>query len=205
MRRGSLFLAALYHDIAKPKMRIVENGRIRFLGHDQEGAEIAARRARAMALSNEEVQQIEGIVREHMRILYHTNRLIEGGHAPTRRAIYRFFRDTGEDGVGVCLLALADMRATFEHTIRQEDWGACLEVVRLLLENWYERHQETVKPQVMVDGNDLMRELDIKAGPRLGELLEMIREAQAAGEVNTRDQALALARKNLEPGKPGQK
>jgi len=198
-RRSLLFLASLYHDIAKPQSKQMdEEGQYHFWGHDQQGAEKLAARARALALGNEEIQWLETIVRNHMRILFHTNRLVREGKPPSRRAIYRFFRDTGPAGVEVCLLSLADLRATYEQTLPQETWAAALEVVRALLEAWYEKKEEQVTPQPLVDGNDLMREFFLLPGRKIGELLEAIREAQAVGEVSTKEQALGMARKRLE-------
>jgi len=49
-----------------------------------------------------------------------------------------------------------------------------------------------------LNGNDLMQELDLQPGALIGLLLEAIREAQALGEVSTREQAMELARKHLE-------
>jgi tRNA nucleotidyltransferase (CCA-adding enzyme) len=132
-----------------------------------------------------------------MRILFQANRLIKDKKEPSRRAIYRFFRDTGPAGVEVCLLALADFRATYEQSLLQDSWAAILDVVRQMLEGWFEKPAETVAPPQIIDGNDLMRELDLKPGKQIGELLEAIREAQAMGEVSTREQALELARKKL--------
>ena len=196
--RGLLFLAALYHDAAKPKTRQTdEEGQLRFWDHDQQGAEMAGARARTLALSNDEIQRLETIVRNHMRILFHINRLVKDGKPPSRRAVYRFFRDTGVSGVDVCLLALADMRATYEQSLPQEAWAACLDVVRTLLENWFEKPGESVAPPPLVDGDDLMRELNLQPGKKIGELLEAIREAQAMGEVSTREAALELARSKL--------
>ena len=195
-RRSLLFLAALYHDIAKPQAKKMdEAGQYHFWGHDQQGAEMLAGRARALALGNEEIQWLETIVRNHMRIHFHTNRLVREGKPPSRRAIYRFFRETGPAGVEVCLLTLADLRATYEQTLPQDTWAAALEVVRMMLEAWYEKKEEQVTPQPLVDGNDLMRELSLSPGKKIGELLEAIREAQAMGEVSTREQALELAQK----------
>jgi hypothetical protein len=45
-----------------------------------------------------------------------------------------------------------------------------------------------------VRGNDLVAELAVPPGPRIGELLDQLAEAQYAGEVKTREQALAYAR-----------
>jgi hypothetical protein len=197
--RGVLFLSALYHDVAKPACReIDENGQYRFWGHDALGAEMASARARSLVLSNEEIQRLEIIIRNHMRVLFHVNRLLEDGKAPSRRAIYRFFRDTGAAGVDVCLLALADLRASYEQTLPQETWAAALKVVRDFLENWYEKPAETITPPPLVDGNVLMSELGLEPGKQIGVLLDAIREAQAVGEVTTREQALGLARKLME-------
>jgi putative nucleotidyltransferase with HDIG domain len=194
--RSLLFLAALYHDIAKPASKeIDENGQARFWGHDVQGAEIASARARSLVLSNEETQRLETIIRNHMRVLFHVNRLLDDQKKPSRRAVYRFFRDTGPAGVDVCLLALADLRASYEQTLPQETWAAALEIVREFLENWFEKPAETISPPHLVDGSDLMRELALPSGKQIGVLLDAIREAQAVGEVSTRDEALILARK----------
>lgn len=193
-----LFLAALYHDVAKPQTKKMdEEGQLRFWDHDQQGAEIAAARARTLAMSNDEATRLETVIRNHMRILFHTNRLVREGKTPSRRAVYRFFRDTGPAGVDVCLLTLADLRATYEQTLPQETWAAALEVVRLMLENWYEKPAESISPTALVSGDDLMHEYDLQPGKKIGELLEAIREAQAMGEVSTREQALDLARQQL--------
>jgi tRNA nucleotidyltransferase/poly(A) polymerase len=198
-RRSLLFLAALYHDVAKPQAKKMdEAGQYHFWGHDKEGADTLAGRARALALGNDEIQWLEIVVRNHMRIHFHTNRLVREGKPPSRRAIYRFFRETGSAGVEVCLLTLADLRATYEQTLPQETWAAALEVVRMLLEAWYEKKEEQVTPPPLLDGNDLMRELSLSPGKKIGELLEAVREAQAVGEVSTKEQALELARRRLE-------
>jgi hypothetical protein len=111
----------------------------------------------------------------------------------SRRAIYRFFRDTGEAGVDVCLLSLADVLATYAATLPQERLEAQLEVLRALLEGYWEQYEETVSPPALLDGKDLIKEFNLKAGPLIGDLLEAIREAQAGGAVQTRGDALKLA------------
>lgn len=194
--RGLLFFAALYHDIAKPVVsQKSEQGRIRFWDHEYQGAYLASERASNLALSNEEITHLDMVIRSHMRILHHTNRLLTEGKMPTRRAIYRFFKDTGSAGVDVCLLALADTRGIYEHTLSQETWDASLTVIRLLLENWFEKPAESICPPSLVNGDDLKSELDLDAGPIIGHLLSVIREAQAMGEVSTKEEALEFARK----------
>jgi tRNA nucleotidyltransferase/poly(A) polymerase len=198
-QRSLLLLAALFHDIAKPLTKITDDkGELRFWDHDQEGAEIIVSRGRALMLSNDETSRLETIVQNHMRILFHINRLVGEGKPPSRRAIYRFFRDTGPAGVDICLLALADLHATYEQTLPQDVWRAALDVVRTMLENWYEKPSESIDPPSLVNGDDLMQELNLEPGKLIGDILETLREAQAMGKVSSRDQALQIAREKVE-------
>jgi tRNA nucleotidyltransferase/poly(A) polymerase len=196
--RAALFFAALYHDVQKPATKSVEtSGRIRFFDHDVKGAEVAGERARAFNLSNDEVERITKIIEHHMRFHFFTSRL-EGDHKePSRKAIYRFFRDAGEAGVDLVLLGLADLRGTQGATLTQETWTAALDVARILLENYWERPQETVAPPRLLNGNELMSELSLQPGRIVGQLLEAIREGQATGKVENREQALEFARAYL--------
>ena len=120
--------------------------------------------------------------------------LANAGVMPSRKAIYRFFRDTGEAGVGVCLLSLADVWGTYAAALPQSIWQNQLDVVRSLLSAWWENPHESVSPPVLINGKELMAELGITPGPVVGRLLEEIREAQAMGLVENSSQALELAR-----------
>ncbi len=190
-RRGLLFLAAFYHDAGKPKAyHQDENGRIRFLRHEEIGARLVVRRGRALPLSNEEVDYLVRIVRHHMR----PHHMLQSGRKPSRRTIYRFFRDCRSTGVDICLLSLADSLATYQDTLPVELWDRQLDVTRLLLRAYWEQNDELVSPPPLINGYDLISELSLAPGPQIGRVLEVIREAQAIGRVNSREQALALAR-----------
>jgi tRNA nucleotidyltransferase/poly(A) polymerase len=191
--RALLFFAALYHDVSKPDTKSVdETGRVRFFGHDEMGARVAAERARAFNLSNAEVEWVQTMVGLHMRFHFHTSRMEGEKRGPSRRAIYRFFRDAGECGVDLILLGLADLRGTRGQTLSQDTWTAALDVARIFLENYWEKPEEAVAPPRLVDGRDVMNEYKLEEGPVVGQVLEAIREAQATGKVSTRQQALAF-------------
>ncbi len=196
--RAALFFAALYHDVQKPVTKSVdEAGRIHFFDHDVRGAQVAAQRGRAFNLSNDELERIQTIVRHHMRFHFFTSRLEGEKQEPSRRAIYRFFRDTGEAGVDLVLLGLADLRGTQGATLTQDTWAAALDVARILLENYWEKPQEAVAPPRLLDGNELMSELGLEPGRIVGQLLEAIREGQATGKIENRAQAFEFAREQL--------
>ncbi|HMZ08927.1 MAG TPA: hypothetical protein PK078_15030, partial [Anaerolineales bacterium] len=95
------------------------------------------------------------------------------------------------------LLALADVRGTRASDLTIEVWNSYLDIARILLENYWERPEEVIMPPRLLDGNDLMKELSLSPGPQIGELLEAIRENQAAGKIETKEQALAFAREEL--------
>jgi tRNA nucleotidyltransferase/poly(A) polymerase len=188
--RSLLFFAALYHDAAKPTTRMVEeSGRVRFFEHEVVGMRMAARRAHELALSQMEIARLEDVIHNHMRI----HLLVQSMESPSRRAIYRFFRAAGPAGVDLCLLALADTLATYRHTLSQQHWMKEIEFTRILLEAWWDKPAEVVRPPRLVSGNDLMEAFHLGPGPLVGELLEAIQEAQACGEISTREEALHLA------------
>ena len=196
--RSLLFLAVLYHDIGKPScgQHEEESGRIRFLKHEHEGAEVIADRARQLRLSNAEIDWLKTVVKEHMRPTW----LAREERELSKRAIYRFFRDAGEAGVGVVLLSLADLLGTYEHTLPQERWERQIKVARALLAAWWERREERVDPPALISGHDLIRKFDLQPSPLIGELLEAVREAQADDRVRTRQDALAFVEAYLQEG-----
>lgn len=199
---GLLFLAALYHDVGKPETRTVApDGRIRFLEHPAHGAKTVSFRARALALSAAEITRLETIVGQHMRVHFLSDARYHsagGDEQPSRRAIYRFFRDSGEAGVDICLLSLADLRGTYGVTLPQDIWESELRAVRALLEAYWDKSEEVVSPPRYLNGNDLMKEFHLKPGEALGRLLNDIREAQGAGEIHDREEAIRFARQWLQ-------
>ncbi len=192
--RALLFFAALYHDIGKPEtLTVEESGRTRFFGHDEASTRHAMSRAHTLAFSQAEIQRMAVIVREHMRVHHLSN----DPHLPSRRAIYRFFKATGQAGVDVCLLSLADTLATWNVTLPQEKWQREIEICRMLLDAWWEHRDEMVSPARLLTGTDLMKLFDLQPSPLVGALLDELAEAQACGEVTDREQAEDFARKWL--------
>ncbi|MDY6878532.1 MAG: HD domain-containing protein [Chloroflexota bacterium] len=188
-RALSLKLAALLHDVGKPETWSQgEDGRIHFYDHEPVGARMVAARLRALHFSHDEVVRVRAMVGGHLRPAH----LARAGRV-TRRAIYRYFRATGDAGVEVVLLSLADHLATWGPHLHESRWARRLEVAETLLTHYFERCEETVTPPPLVTGHDLMAELGLAEGPEIGRLLETLREAQAAGEIKTREAALALA------------
>jgi poly(A) polymerase len=188
--RALLLFASIYHDSGKPLTQKIEaDGKIRFLNHENVGAQAANQRARYLHLSNPEIDRVTTIVQQHMRPIL----LAQSNSLPTQRAIYRYYRSCRDAGVDICLLSLADTLATYGFELQPEAWTRQLDTVRILLEAWWEHPKERVSPPILVTGHDLMDQFALEPGPEIGRLLELIRESQASGELSTRKEAMEFA------------
>lgn len=206
-RRMLLLLAALLHDVGKP-LTVTEEVKpgqahpvLHFYAHESVGARRAAEWMRDLRFSRAETESVATMVQGHLW----PSQIADAPGGVTGRAAYRFFRATGDAGVEVILLALADHLAIWGPNLQPERWARRRAAARALLEYFFtnvpegglylHRSRGAVAPPPLVNGRDLMTELGLPEGPEVGRLLEAIREAQAAGEVTTREAALALARR----------
>jgi len=192
-RRVLTKLAAILHDIAKPitKARNSE-GRIRFIGHPREGEPMAAAALKRLRFSTREIKMVSSMVKNHLRPV----QMSRGDEMPSERAIYRYFRDSEDAGIETLYLSLGDHLATRGHELEPKDWQRHVKLVDCILKQ-KETQQKRVKPPGLLDGNDIISVFSLKPGPIIKELLEAIHEAQASGEISTREEALTLITKLL--------
>ena len=192
-RKAMVKLGALYHDVGKPATRRVKaDGEIWFLGHEQFGATLADTMTQRLRLSNREAEMIRHLVLFHLR----------PGHLSrepqlTRRAVFRFYRDLGDDGPACVVMWWADRMATRGPASRLDQLNLQRARFEELLGAYFLQAEEVVRPPRLIDGNHLMRALGLKPGPAVGELLRAIEEAQAEGRLHDKEEALALAREML--------
>jgi poly(A) polymerase/tRNA nucleotidyltransferase (CCA-adding enzyme) len=177
----------------------VQRGREAVLGQPVLGALMAATVMRRLCFSGAETVRVRLTVQHHLRP---GDLARETDGEPSRRAMYRFFRDAEPSAVDAILLSLADHLASSGPALDRERWSRHLALGAALLRAAYERREEVVEPPPVIDGHDLMSSLGLEPGPEVGGLLDNIREAQAAGEVRTRKDALRLARRLLARGGP---
>jgi putative nucleotidyltransferase with HDIG domain len=188
-RAGALRWGALLHDAAKPATRAVRpDGRVTFVGHDVRGGELASGLLRRLRASERLRGHVAALVRNHLRLGF----LVHEPQPLDRRVTYAYLRASEPVQVDVTLLSVADRLATrgdrSEEAIDAHVAVACAMLVDAL------RWRAEGAPRALWRGDELAAELGIAPGPRLGELLEAMREAQYARVVSTRSQALAYAR-----------
>ncbi len=187
--------ALLLHDIGKPESRRADpDGRVRFLGHAERSACMAAAVSERLRLSRREAQQAEAIIRLHIRPLD-----LFSAHsrlALSPQAIHRFFNNGDPWSVDILLHALADRRGKRETPTAGDH--AFRDFVTELITYYYETYCPALDAAPLLRGHDLIREFDLEPGPVVGKLLALIEEERLAGHLDSPEAALEFARRQLE-------
>ena len=147
-----------------------------------------------LALSNREGLFLYRIIENRNRVhdLAYADAPLDG------KMIYRFFRDTGDSGVGLCLCSLAE-------TITRTSSGSPMDrleqevvICQQLIQHYFVENNKVIDPPALISGDDLITIFSLTPGPLFTSLLEMVREEQAAGNIVNRDQALLLIKEWLD-------
>jgi tRNA nucleotidyltransferase (CCA-adding enzyme) len=184
-----LRIAALLHDVGKPRTRAWSDDKkdYTFYQHERVGAEIAEPICARLRFSNEERARIVTLVRHH---LFHYDD--DWNDSTVRRWIRRVGLERVED---LYLLNEADIRG--KGRTAPEDFDALarlkVHVAKVIAEN-----AALSTRDLKINGRDLMQELDLKPGPIIGELLDLLLEDVTNDPaLNERDALLARAREHL--------
>ena len=177
-----LALSVLLHDIGKPVTYSFDevDQRIRFNGHDQVGADIAAEIMTRFRFSNEEIDTVVEAIRNHM-----------------------VFKDTPNMRPARLRRFMGRQNFPLELELHRVDCLGShgdLQTYDLLVNKQKEFENEPIIPPPLVTGRDLIA-LGLKPGPRFGEILEAVQTAQLDGEIKDRAGALRLLQ-TLEPSIP---
>ena len=191
-----LAFAALYHDTGKPSEKINDsNGRNKFPEHAAFGKKLISKRAKMLALSQHEVKYLETVVGNHMRF----HGLPAEDKKNFRVNIFHFFNDCKLSSIDICLLALADSRATYGTGLEQDHWIKKLTLCQTVFDEIWISPSGLYNPPDLITGSDLKNHFSLESGPLIGQILAQIKVAQAAGEINTRENALKLVEQLINP------
>ena len=158
-----------------------------FIGHDEAGAGLARAALTRLRASERLRAHVAALARHHLRLGF-----LVRERPLSRRTVYRYLRACEPVAADVTVLSVADRLATRGRGAERAI-PAHLELARELLGEAL-RWREDGPPVPLLRGDELARELGLAPGPLLGELLEGLREAQFAGEVTERGEAIAYAR-----------
>jgi len=176
--RVLLFISLIFHDIAKPLTRKIENGKTKFHGHDKIGANIAYNWAKRMRFSERFAKRLKEMVFWHMY-----PHLLGKEEELTKRALFRYLRKTEEIWFLLFVQAYADFRATPP--------GKNPSYLKNLLRKIYDFkiEIEREKPKPLINGYDLIA-LGLKPGPIFKKILTEIEELKAEDVLKTKEEAL---------------
>ena len=174
----TLALGMLLHDVGKPLTYSVRD-RIRFDRHAEVGADLAARICRRLRVSNQQLQTVVELVRQHLRFM-HVQQMRES-------KLKRFLRqESFDEHLELhrvdCLASHGDLTA----------YDFCRQKLDELSE-------EEIKPPPLLTGHDLIG-LGLEPGPRFGEILSAVEDRQLESEFKSREEALKWVRRELNLG-----
>ena len=177
--------ATLIHDIGKPQTyRKLENGTITFYNHEMVSTRIAENLADRLRFSKKEKEKLITLVRWHQFTV---------DERQTDSAIRRFLRNVGLENVDNMLaLRVADRLGG---GARETSWR---------LEEFKTRLVEVQKEpfsikDLKINGNDVMKELNLKPGPKVGEILEKIFKEVEEKNIENEKESLLKKLKTFSP------
>jgi len=186
-RSTLLLLAGLCHDLGKPATQsFARDGRIRFPGHDRLGADMARAIGPRIGLDPQSTDDLARLVECHLEAV----RIPSEDALPSR--IHRLCARVGERLPELALLSLADVEAARGPA----QSGARLEeherFVDFLLAQYFE-DGFLIRPVLPATADDLAEELGVTGRGEQARLLEPLMDAFVDGEVESREECLALA------------
>ena len=176
-------LAALFHDVAKPKTRSIGPNGVSFHHHEVVGARMTRERMRALRFSNELVQDVSQLVYLHLRM--HTYQM-----GWTDSAVRRFVRDAGH--LLDELLALTRADCTTRNKRKAEALARRIDELEARIEELREQEElSAIRPDL--DGRAVMEHLGVPPGPVIGRALAHLLELRLEhGPMDTEDAYRAL-------------
>ena len=172
--------AALFHDIGKPHTKSYKNGKIHFYNHEELGKGITETVLKRMKFSNEDIKQISCAVKQHMRFKSSKNA------CPSNKALRKFMADVDLKDLAIVLDVInADNKSHAEPYCYPQQ-------VTLIIDKLNEMYVKNQEPKCVppIDGNDIMKHFSLKPSPKIGELLDKVKDLCAEDPYITKEKAL---------------
>ena len=162
-------LAALFHDVGKPRTRAIGPGGVSFHHHEVVGARMTRDRMRALRYPNGDIAAVTRLVELHLR--FHGYREGDGGW--TDSAVRRYVRDAGPLLNELNELTRCD--CTTRNVNRARSLARRMEELERRIQRLEEEEQvAALRPDV--DGRRVMEHLGVPPGPVVGQALDFLLE-----------------------------
>lgn len=190
-RLSHLKLAGFLHDIGKFSTWTIEEGKHRFIKHDDVGSKLAAKFLKGLHFSNKQIDYVSSMVKYH---IYPSS--VMASAQITEKIMMRYVRKMDSNAIDAIILAQADRLSARGPEITEAIVERNINSLNMLLK-FYLEVKDSLKPlPKLLSGNEVMEILNITQSPKLGEIMAALHEAQMSGEVTTKEHAINFV-KNL--------
>ena len=113
------------------------------------------------------------------------------GSMPSKKSVYKYYRDAGIASIDTLYLNLADYLAARGPKITEDEWRRhCGTIDHILKQGFTDKVPS--RSHKLLTGHDIMERLSLEPGPHIGKLLDLVKEAQFEGKITTKEEALNL-------------
>lgn len=189
-RLAHLKLAAFLHDIGKFSTWTIEEGKHRFIKHDDVGAKMSLKILKDLHFSNKQADYISSMIKYH---IYPSH--VMTSPQITEKIMMRYVRKMDKNSIDAVILAQADRLSARGPEITDEIVERNISSLNMLL-RFYLEARETLKPlPKLLTGDEVMTLLNIKPSRKLGEIMNALHEAQISGDVTSKEHAVDFVKK----------
>ena len=176
-------LSALFHDIAKPITKGVENGKVHFRHHEVVGSKMTKRILQNLKYDKKTIKKVALLVELHLRP--HTFKM-----GWTDSAVRRYIVDAGEVLEDLNNLVRADV-TTKNKQKAQEIYDKLDEMENRILEVL--KNEEMSKLRPPISGDEIMKLFNLEPGPKVGVIMKALYEQRINDGEVTKEEAVKLA------------
>ena len=188
-RIAHLKLAGFMHDIGKFSTWSIEEGKHRFIKHDDVGAKLSVKFLKNLHFSNKQIDYISSMIKYH---IYPSH--VMTSPQITEKIMMRYVRKMDINSIDAIILAQADRLSARGPEITDEIVERNLNSLNMLLKFYLEVKENLQPLPKLLNGNEVMEILKIKPSAELGQIMEALHEAQISGEVVTKEHAIEFVK-----------
>jgi tRNA nucleotidyltransferase (CCA-adding enzyme) len=179
-----LRLSALFHDIAKPRVRKKINGRRRFFGHAKASAELTKEIMMRLKFSNERIARVTHLIARHM---------FDYKRELSDKAVRRFIKRIGAGNVDdlIALRKADDLAHGLGRGFEKD-----IEKFKNRIDSQMKKSYPFTISDLAVNGHDVMNKLGLQPGPRVGQILNQLLEVVIEKpEYNRKDKLVEIVKR----------
>lgn len=182
-----LKLAGFLHDIGKPSCWTIEEdtGRHRFIQHDSIGADLCIPILKQLKFSKKQIEYIKTLIKYHI----YPSSLVSAQDVQDK-AFLKFYRKMDGYVIDIIILAMADRLSARGVKVTDDIVNKNISNLTKLLNDYLEKYKNLKPLPKLLNGKEIMNILNIKQSPKLGEVINELKEAQISGNVNTKEEAI---------------